>query len=160
MEQLQREIKADQEAFIVKEQYYQALMKEKQLAIEQQKLKREELIKIHQLELDHQNTLRENTNNNKPKKTMKKPELKLDELIEQALKEFEQEQHNHPPSLRPSQFFTDFFNAPKLLRPNNKHTANQQWYSQKYTPVDAVSWPKPEILPNLKKAATISAFTL
>ncbi|KAG2229402.1 hypothetical protein INT48_000630 [Thamnidium elegans] len=71
----------------------------------------------------------------------------LDHILEQALLEFEQEQYNHIPTI--------------LIQHDSNHKSlhgkiipammNQQWYSKKFIPVDAVSWPAPQPSPNLKK---------
>jgi hypothetical protein len=60
----------------------------------------------------------------------------INQLIEQALREFEQEQYNHVPE------FTHAIHLP-TLKTGRYYPVNQQIYAQKYMPFDAISWPTP-----------------
>lgn len=71
----------------------------------------------------------------------------IDQLVEQVLKDFEQEQHHHPQErVPPVNTIT--------LKSGRQHNypVNQQWYAQKYIPLNAMTWPSP---PALKNTATI-----
>ncbi|KAL9552648.1 hypothetical protein MBANPS3_003653 [Mucor bainieri] len=80
------------------------------------------------------------------------PSMDVSSAIEQALNEFEQEQHNHAPP--PLANCTPLVYHPvALTSPAAK--INQQWYSKRYMPMDAMSWPAPQAAPNLKRQIRI-----
>ena len=80
----------------------------------------------------------------KSKTTTPKPQH-MNALMEQALIEFEQQQHCHAPTVIVQN------NSPSLQsKVKTSMMRNQQWYSQKYMPSDAISWPSPQPISNLK----------
>lgn len=96
--------------------------------------------RIQKLQTEHEKEL---ATTNKP--STPSP-ININHIIEQALNEFEQEQHNHAPlpiSIKPL-----VYNPPIN---KNQSKINQQWYSKSYVPLDAMSWPAPQAVPNLKR---------
>lgn len=85
--------------------------------------------------------------------TSSTPPTDIDAAIEQALHEFEQEQHNHAPSPQPTATLAPLvYHSVALTAPAK---TNQQWYSKRYMPLDAMSWPAPQAAPNLKRQILI-----
>jgi hypothetical protein len=123
---------------------------QKQQAINEQ-LKIDHANHIVQLNSTHMNHIQKlQIKYEKELATINKPStpspINVSHIIEQALNEFEQEQHNHAPlpiSINPLVYHP----------PINKSQAktNQQWYSKSYIPLDAMSWPAPQAVPNLKR---------
>lgn len=72
----------------------------------------------------------------------------IDAALEQILFEFEQKQYNHVP-VKPL-VYQDVHHNLAMHR-----QINQQWYTQQYMPIDAMSWPAPQPLPNLKRQLQI-----
>lgn len=107
--------------------------------------------KLKQLQIEHEKELysikkqyqfKEATANTSPST---KKGNSINNLIEQALIEFEQEQHYHAPTLTTSNQIDHqncYTNKGRML------IRNQQWYTKKYVPVDALSWPVPQMLPH------------
>lgn len=119
-------------------------------------LKRAHKDKIQSLQIEHENELKKNKSiAAKPKTTQHSDSL--NDIIEQALREFEQEQHQHLPSpikLLDKGASIQHYDSNKGSLKNHMLSSmmmkNQQWYSQKYVPVDAVSWPTPKSFAHLK----------
>ncbi|RCI05481.1 hypothetical protein CU098_012586 [Rhizopus stolonifer] len=93
---------------------------------------------IHQLQSQHQKELDNIRHSIHP--------IDLEEMISKSLVDFEQEQHNHITS-KPFAF-----DSQKIEKQLHYEIANQQWYSKKYMPVDAVTWPAPFPLSHLRKS--------
>lgn len=115
------------------------------------KLKVDHAAEISQLESTHLNQLsRLNTDHEQELIRLKKRKPctnlnTLDRLIEIALSEFEQEQYNVPFIVQHD------CNSNSLQGKFIPAMKNQQWYSKQYIPVNAMSWPAPQLVPNLKK---------
>ncbi|CEP19681.1 hypothetical protein [Parasitella parasitica] len=104
--------------------------------------------RIHKLQLEHKKDL---AVTKKPSRPSPLSTIGISHAIEQALNDFEQEQHNHPPPA---------INIFKTLTCNpiaqKRHAAiNQQWYTKQYIPLDAMSWPTPQAAPNLRRQLQI-----
>ncbi|KAI9264587.1 hypothetical protein EDC94DRAFT_517139 [Helicostylum pulchrum] len=100
---------------------------------------------LNKLKLDHKQELTHLKKKKKPSCHLNN----LDHILEQALLEFEQEQYNHIPT---TMLIRQHDSNHKSLLHGKTIPAmmNQQWYSKKFIPVDAVSWPAPQPSPNLK----------
>jgi hypothetical protein len=135
---------------------YQILINQKEYSIQQQQKtinqkKSDYANQIVQLNLTHrqaidtlQTQLQRDLIDLKQKLNHQKSHLNMDAALEQVLLEFEQKQHNHAP--------------PKPLvyqglqhKMTTHRQINQQWYTQQYMPINALSWPSPQPLPNLKR---------
>ncbi|GAA5810254.1 hypothetical protein MFLAVUS_003674 [Mucor flavus] len=118
------------------------------------KLKLDHATQISQLNsnhIDHLNELKFYHEQELIHLKKKKPKCNLnnvDHILEQALLEFEQEQYNHIPTTILIQHDSNHKSLHGKIIPA---MMNQQWYSKKFIPLDAVSWPAPQPSPNLKK---------
>lgn len=111
---------------------------------------------IKSLQIENENELKKKRSIAAKPKTIQHGES-VNDIIEQALREFEQEQHQHLPSpIKPLDRGTSIqhYDSNKSSLKNNMLASmmmkNQQWYSQKYVPVNAVSWPTPKSFTHLK----------
>lgn len=112
--------------------------------------------RIHKLKAEYEQDLNQlkdqfKSSNTTSNKISNKESLAVDDLIEQALLEFEQEQYNHPtaPIMKQQENTT----AGTSLIKDRIHlmNKNQQWYTKNYMPVDALSWPVPQPMTHLRK---------
>lgn len=106
------------------------------------------LSQVRKIEFEHeQDMIKSRREHNRLKQVSTLNVHQLDNVLEQALLEFEQEQHNHMPALIQQQDS----NQRCLQGKVRLAIKNQQWYSNKYMPIDANSWPAPQPLSNLKR---------
>lgn len=117
-------------------------------------LKRNHQDKLQSLQIEYENEMKRPI---VPKPKTVQHNESVNDIIEQALKEFEQEQHQHSPSpitsIDRSASFQHYDSNKSCLKTNmlsSMMMKNQQWYSKKYIPVDAVSWPTPKSFAHLK----------
>ncbi|KAG2199494.1 hypothetical protein INT47_009948 [Mucor saturninus] len=105
-------------------------------------------IQLNKLQVEHeQDMIKSRREANRSKHTSISSVHGLEEVLEQALLEFEQEQHNHIPVLIQQQDSNE-----RSLQGKVRLTMkNQQWYANKYMPIDAKSWPAPQPLSNLNR---------
>lgn len=68
----------------------------------------------------------------------------VNEIIEKALIEFEQEQHD----IKPNEIRQTVNISRGLI--HNRLQTNQQWYAKEYMPVDALTWPFPQTSSNTR----------
>ncbi|KAI8643402.1 hypothetical protein BD408DRAFT_482046 [Parasitella parasitica] len=164
IQELQSQLESKEDSFNRILSHYQKEMNEKdeclrkqQTAIEQIKvdhatriaqLKSAHMSRIHKLQMEHEEELAVARKISQPPPSSA---IDINNVIEQALNEFEQEQHNHPPTAIKA--FKTFACHPMThKRPAN---INQQWYAKHYIPLDAMSWPTPQAAPNLRRQLQI-----
>lgn len=105
-------------------------------------------IQISKIEVEHeQDMIKSRREANRLKHASISTVHQIEDALEQALLEFEQEQHNHIPSLIHQQDM----NQRSLQDKVRLTMKNQQWYANKYMPIDAKSWPAPQPLSNLNR---------
>ncbi|KAK4510379.1 uncharacterized protein ATC70_004809 [Mucor velutinosus] len=166
IKELQSQLESREADFKRKLGQYQRELQHKEQCIQQQQATRKQLQRDHadhiaQLNTahtDHTQTLQAQYQKEAATmRTLSKPSISsidVSSAIEQALNEFEQEQHNHAPSSPPpTTTCTPLIYHPVTVTALAK--TNQQWYSKRYMPIDAVSWPVPQAAPNLKRQIRI-----
>ncbi|KAG1101764.1 hypothetical protein G6F42_017460 [Rhizopus arrhizus] len=158
IKELQSQLESREDDFKRKLDQYQRELQHKDQCIQRQQAIHEQLQRHHadqiaQLNTAHMNRVRKlQAQYEKEAASIHKPSkpsihsIDINLAIEQALNEFEQEQHNHAPS---TTVFKPLVYHPATLKTQVK--ANQQWYSKRYMPLDAISWPAPQTVPNLKR---------
>jgi hypothetical protein len=86
-----------------------------------------------------------------------KPEKGTNEMVqkefERLLYEFEQEEHSNRIAPAKNEEFDKKYHYHNSKRPMSLNL-NQQWWTQKFVPTDAVSWPSPQPLSNLRKVSS------
>ncbi|KAI8971710.1 hypothetical protein BDF20DRAFT_915488 [Mycotypha africana] len=146
LEEYQRKI-SEKDDCLQREKELHKQLKE-QYTVEMNRLKLEQEKQLREMEQHHENDL---IQLRKEIEELKKLNHKsLDDAIEKALYEIEQEEHNHPPTTTLGQRNLRNVSS-SSFKDNQKKIANQQWYSEKYIPSQAISWPAPQTSPNLKK---------
>lgn len=106
------------------------------------------LDRIHKIEIEHeQDMIKSRYEYNRSKQSSTLNVQQLDNVLERALLEFEQEQHNHMPIMIQQQDSNQRSLQGKVML----KMKNQQWYANKYMPIDAKSWPAPQPLSNLNR---------
>ncbi|KAF1803244.1 hypothetical protein V8B55DRAFT_1447345 [Mucor lusitanicus] len=167
IKELQSQLESREDDFKRKLGQYQRELQHKEQCIQQQQATRQQLQRDHAdhiarlnaAHMDRVQTLqtqyqKEAAAIRTSSKRYSIPSIDMSSVIEQALNEFEQEQHNHPPPPLPTTPCTPLVYHPVALA-TSAPKPNQQWYSKRYMPMDAMSWPAPQAAPNLKRQIRI-----
>ncbi|KAI8880197.1 hypothetical protein K501DRAFT_335591 [Backusella circina FSU 941] len=163
IEKLEKRLDIQEYHYQIKLEEYKRILEEKDSQIQRykdhmEKIKTEHKDEITQLKHYLQEEYKKlEEKNHEHSISKKKLEKDTNEIVqnefERILYEFEQEQHSNKIAPVKNEECDKKYHYHNSNRPMSVHI-NQQWWAQKFVPTDAVSWPSPQPLSNLKKMSS------